>query len=48
MKQLLTILLLLPWGLQAQETCDTDYRSPRIHYYVSCPDGSDTRRQADP
>ena len=48
MKQLLTILLLLPWGLQAQETCDTDYRSPRIHYYVSCPDGSDTRRQAEP
>ena len=48
MKQLLTILLLLPWGLQAQETCDTDYRSPRIHYYVSCPDGSDTRRQTDP
>lgn len=48
MKQLLTFLLLLPWGLQAQETCDTDYRSPRIHYYVSCPDGSDTRRQADP
>ena len=40
MKQLLTILLLLPLGLQAQETCDTDYRSPRIHYYVSCPDGS--------